>query len=214
MDIINHLAQSYADLFSSSESPELAMINQETMETHLKAHMLSGKIQGQFLGFISSMLQPKYILEIGSFTGYSAICLLKGLQKDGQLHTIEIREEDANIAEANFVKYNANKQVTLHRGNALDIIEKLPHQWDLVFIDADKTAYINYYELLVPRLSENGFILADNVFFHGEVLEQNIKGKNAKAIHAFNEHVQNDPRTEQVIITIRDGISLIKKKTT
>ncbi len=212
MEIINQLAESYADLFSSPESPELAAINQETMETHPKAHMLSGKIQGQFLSFICSMLQPKYILEIGSFTGYSAICLLKGLQKDGHLHTIEIREEDANTAEANFMKYNANKQVTLHRGNALDIIEKLPYQWDLVFIDADKTAYINYYELLVPRLSEKGFILADNVLFHGEVLEQHITGKNAKAIHAFNEHVQNDPRTEQVIITIRDGISLIKLK--
>lgn len=214
MEIINQLAQSYADLFTSSESPELASINQETMEAHPKAHMLSGKTQGQFLSFISCMLQPKYILEIGSFTGYSAICLLKGLKNDGHLHTIEIREEDANTAEANFVKYNANKQVTLHRGNALDIIEKLPYQWDLVFIDADKTAYINYYELLVPRLSEKGFILADNVLFHGEVLEQNITGKNAKAIHAFNEHVQNDPRTEQVIITIRDGISLIKKKNT
>ncbi len=212
MEIINQLAESYADLFSSPESPELATINQETMETHPKAHMLSGKIQGQFLSFISSMLQPKYILEIGSFTGYSAICLLKGLQKEGHLHTIEIREEDANTAEANFVKYNANKQVTLHRGNALDIIEKLPYKWDLVFIDADKTAYINYYELLVPRLSEKGFILADNVLFHGEVLEKHITGKNAKAIHAFNEHVQNDPRTEQVIITIRDGISLIKLK--
>ncbi len=212
MEIINHLAESYADIFSSPESPELANINQETMETHPKAHMLSGKIQGHFLSFISSMLQPKYILEIGSFTGYSAICLLKGIQEEGHLHTIEIREEDANTAEANFMKYNANKQVTLHRGNALDIIEKLPYQWDLVFIDADKTAYINYYELLVPRLSEKGFILADNVLFHGEVLEQNITGKNAKAIHAFNEHVQNDPRTEQVIITMRDGISLIKLK--
>lgn len=212
MEIVNHLAASYADLFSSLEAPEMATINQETKETHPKAHMLSGKMQGQFLSFISSMLQPKYVLEIGTFTGYSALCLLKGLRKDGQIHTIEIREEDANTAEANFVKYNANKQVTLHRGNALDIIEKLPYQWDLVFIDADKTAYIDYYELLVPRLSERGYMLADNVLFHGEVLEQNITGKNAKAIHAFNEHVQNDPRTEQVIITIRDGISLIKKK--
>jgi caffeoyl-CoA O-methyltransferase len=212
MEIINQLAQSYADLFTSSESPELATINQETMAAHPKAHMLSGKTQGQFLGFISSMLQPKYILEIGSFTGYSAICLLKGLKKDGHLHTIEIREEDANTAEANFIKYNANKQVTLHRGNALDLIEKLPFKWDLVFIDADKTGYINYYELLVPRLSERGILLVDNVLFHGEVLSPTITGKNAKAIHAFNEHVKKDPRTEQVMLTVRDGISLIKKK--
>jgi predicted O-methyltransferase YrrM len=158
------------------------------------------------------MVQPKYILEIGSFTGYSALCLLKGIQKDGQLHTIEIREEDANTAAANFMKFDANKQVTLHRGNAIDIIKELPFKWDLVFIDADKTGYINYYEMLVPNLSDRGIILADNVLFHGEVLEQNISGKNAKAIHAFNEHVNNDPRTEQVMLTIRDGITLIKKK--
>jgi predicted O-methyltransferase YrrM len=212
MDMINQLAQSYADLYTSPASPELTIINQETLDSHPKAHMLSGKIQGQFLGFISNMVQPKYILEIGSFTGYSALCLLKGIQKDGQLHTIEIREEDANTAAANFMKFDANKQVTLHRGNAIDIIKELPFKWDLVFIDADKTGYINYYEMLVPNLSDRGIILADNVLFHGEVLEQNISGKNAKAIHAFNEHVNNDPRTEQVMLTIRDGITLIKKK--
>jgi predicted O-methyltransferase YrrM len=212
MDMINQLAQSYADLYTSPASPELTIINQETLDSHPKAHMLSGKIQGQFLGFISNMVQPKYILEIGSFTGYSALCLLKGIQKDGQLHTIEIREEDANTAAANFMKFDANKQVTLHRGNALDIIKQLPFKWDLVFIDADKTGYINYYEMLVPNLSDKGIIVADNVLFHGEVLEQNISGKNAKAIHAFNEHVNNDPRTEQVMLTIRDGITLIKKK--
>ncbi len=210
--MINQLAQSYADLYTSPASPELTIINQETLDSHPKAHMLSGKIQGQFLGFISNMVQPKYILEIGSFTGYSALCLLKGIQKDGQLHTIEIREEDANTAAANFMKFDANKQVTLHRGNAIDIIKELPFKWDLVFIDADKTGYINYYEMLVPNLSDRGIILADNVLFHGEVLEQNISGKNAKAIHAFNEHVNNDPRTEQVMLTIRDGITLIKKK--
>jgi predicted O-methyltransferase YrrM len=212
MDMINQLAQSYADLYTSPASPELTIINQETLDSHPKAHMLSGKIQGQFLAFISNMVQPKYILEIGSFTGYSALCLLKGIQKDGQLHTIEIREEDANTAAANFMKFDANKQVTLHRGNAIDIIKELPFKWDLVFIDADKTGYINYYEMLVPNLSDRGIILADNVLFHGEVLEQNISGKNAKAIHAFNEHVNNDPRTEQVMLTIRDGITLIKKK--
>jgi caffeoyl-CoA O-methyltransferase len=212
MDMINQLAQSYADLYTSPASPELTIINQETLDSHPKAHMLSGKIQGQFLAFISNMVQPKYILEIGTFTGYSALCLLNGLQKGGELHTIELRETDANTAAANFMKFDVNKQVTLHRGNALDIIKQLPFKWDLVFIDADKTGYINYYEMLVPNLSDKGIIVADNVLFHGEVLEQNISGKNAKAIHAFNEHVNNDPRTEQVMLTIRDGITLIKKK--
>jgi predicted O-methyltransferase YrrM len=213
MDFINHLAEEYVNHFSSPESIELAEINKHTNETHPKAHMLSGKVQGLFLQFISSILQPKYILEIGTFTGYSALCLAEGLQKEGELHTIELREEDAAIAKANFSKSYNNKQVTLHLGNALDIIETLPYQWDLVFIDADKTAYIEYYELLVPRLSNKGIILADNVLFHGQVLEDQVSGKNAKAIQLFNEHVMNDPRTEQVLLTIRDGISLIRKKT-
>ena len=106
----------------------------------------------------------------------------------------------------------ANKQITLHLGNAREIIPGLPFKWDLVFIDADKTSYIDYYEMVLPVLSERGFIIADNVLFHGQVLEDPLKGKNAKAIHAFNEHVQNDPRTEQVMLSIRDGISIIKKR--
>ncbi len=213
MDIINILAEDYINHFSSPESKELAEINQQTYATHPKAHMLSGKVQGLFLQFISKILQPKYILEIGTFTGYSALCLVEGLQKNGELHTIELREDDAATAKANFSKSYNNKQVTLHCGNALDIIQILPYQWDLVFIDADKTNYIAYYELLVPRLSSNGIILADNVLFHGQVLESSITGKNAKAIHLFNQHVMNDPRTEQVLLTVRDGISLIRKKT-
>ena len=153
MEIINQLAEDYVNQFSSPESKELAEINRQTYATHPKAHMLSGKVQGLFLQFISTILQPKYILEIGSFTGYSALCLSEGLQHDGEIHTIELREEDAETAAANFSKYNKNKQVTLHRGNALTIIETLPYEWDLIFIDADKTAYVEYYELLVPRLS-------------------------------------------------------------
>ncbi len=212
MNFINQLAEEYANKFSSTESTDLAEINLQTYATHPKAHMLSGKVQGLLLQFISTMLQPKYILEIGTFTGYSALCLAEGLQNDGELHTIELREDDAASAKANFSKSYKNKQVTLHIGNAVDIIETLPFEWDLIFIDADKTAYIEYYELLVPRLSNKGIILADNVLFHGQVLENPISGKNAKAIHLFNEHVLNDPRTEQVLLTIRDGISLIRKK--
>lgn len=212
MEFLHQLAEAYADQFTSPESDLLAEVNEQTRLQHPKAHMLSGKVQGQFLRFISCLQHPRYILEIGTFTGYSALCLAEGLTPDGMLHTIEIREEDARTAEVNFSKFNQNKQVTLHRGNALEIIDSLPFQWDLVFIDADKTGYINYYEKLVPRLSERGIILADNVLFHGQVLEEPVSGKNALAIHAFNEHVKNDPRTEQVILTIRDGISFIKRK--
>ncbi len=212
MELINHLAEAYAARFTSAEDELLSQINKHTMETHAQPHMLSGHVQGKFLSFISTILNPTYVLEIGTFTGYSAICLAEGLENNGELHTIELREEDAATSRGNFSKSKRNKQIHLHFGNAKEIIPALPYTWDLVFIDADKTAYIDYYELVVPRLSDKGIILADNTLFHGEVLQEPVTGKNAKAIHAFSEHVKNDPRTEQVLLTIRDGITLIKKK--
>ncbi len=128
------------------------------------------------------------------------------------MHTIEIRKEDADISKNYFSKSLYDKQIILHEGNALEIIPALDETWDLIFIDADKVNYINYYELTLPRLKKGGFLLADNVLFHGEVLEENISGKNAKAIHAFNEHIINDERVQQVMMTVRDGIMLIQKK--
>lgn len=212
MDIITPLAEAYALRYTTAEEDLLQQINEHTMQTHPQAQMLSGQVQGKFLGFISTILRPRYVLEIGTFTGYSALYLAQGLREDGELHTIELRDEDALTAKANFGKSKKNQQLHLHTGNALDIIPQLDRPWDLVFIDADKTGYIDYYELVVPRLSGRGIILADNVLFHGQVLEEPVSGKNAKAIQAFNEHVKNDPRTEQVLLTIRDGLLLIKKK--
>lgn len=211
MDLINPLVEAYAARYTSPEDALLAAVNRQTMEHHPMAHMLSGHVQGKFLSFISTILRPKYVLEIGTFTGYSAICMAEGLESGGELHTIELRGEDGATASANFSKSERNKQIHLHVGNAKDIIPQLQYLWDLVFIDADKVSYIDYYELAVPRLSKSGIIIADNMLFHGEVLDQPVTGKNAKAIHAFNEHVKNDPRTEQVFVTIRDGIMLIKK---
>ncbi|MBX9892228.1 MAG: O-methyltransferase [Chitinophagaceae bacterium] len=212
MELVNLLAEAYADSHTSPDEGLLQEIADQTNASHPHAHMLSGHVQGRLLSFLSRLLQPRTILEIGTFTGYSALCLAEGLHAEGQLHTIEIRESDALQAQENFHKSNAGKQVTLHTGNALEIIPALPFSWDLVFIDADKTAYIDYYEMVVPRLSEKGMIIADNVLFHGQVLEPEIKGKNAKAIHAFNAHVAADNRTEQVLLTVRDGLMLIKKK--
>ena len=212
MDLIIPHAESYASLFTSPESDLLQEINRETKEHHPLYHMLSGHVQGRFLSFISSLCKPRYILEIGTFTGYSALCLSEGLSANGELHTIELREADAAISRANFSKSDRNKQIHLHLGNAREIIPELDKPWNLVFIDADKTAYIDYYEMVVPQLQPGGIILADNVFFHGEVLQETISGKNAKAIQAFNEHVKNDKRTEQVLVTIRDGVLMIKKK--
>jgi caffeoyl-CoA O-methyltransferase len=210
--IVNRDADSYAERFSTSEDDVLTQVHKNTIQDHPHAHMLSGPIQGKFLEFISNILQPTYVLEIGTFTGYSAICLAKGIKEGGQLHTIELREEDAATARKNFAFAKMDNLITLHRGNALDIIPTLSHTWDLVFLDADKAGYIDYYEMVLPRLSSSGVIVADNVLFHGQVLQEPIKGKNAKAIHAFNQHVASDDRVEQVMLTLRDGLLLIKKK--
>ena len=212
MELISPLIEKYIAQFTSPESIELAEVNKDTAAKHPLAHMISGHVQGQFLSMICAMLKPKYVLEIGTFTGYSALCMQRYLPKDGMIHTIEIRPEDGATAAENFSKLNANKQITLHIGDAKEIISQLPYQWDLVFIDADKTGYINYYEMVVPLLAKDGIIIADNVLFHGQVLEEPLKGKNAKAVHAFNQHVQQDPRTEQVMLSIRDGLTIIKKK--
>lgn len=211
-EIISSSAENYAALYTSPESSVLHTINQDTVKNHPQAQMLSGHVQGRFLSFLSKMMQPKYVLEIGTFTGYSALCLAEGMAADGQLHTIEIRQEDAETALKNFKAAQKNNIITLHVGYAKEIIPTLPYPWDLVFIDADKVSYVEYYELVLEKLSKKGVIIADNVLFHGQVLEAPIKGKNAIAIDLFNKHVADDPRSEQVALTIRDGLLLIKKK--
>lgn len=210
MELINKKAEDYAQNFSSKEDELLAEIATLTNQ-HPHAQMLSGHVQGKILETISCLLQPKKILEIGTFTGYSALCFAKGLHRDGVLHTIELREEDAATARSFFSKSLYNNKIVLHVANALELIPTLHEDWDIVFIDADKVSYIDYYELTLPHVKQNGLIIADNVLFHSEVLEKSVKGKNAKAIHAFNEHVANDKRVEQVMLTVRDGLMLIRK---
>jgi len=209
--LVNILAEEYVDTFSMEEDALIKEVNEYTMQHHAHAHMLSGKVQGDFLIIISRLLQPKRILEIGTFTGYSALCLAKGLQEDGKLYTIEVREEDAAIANGYFNRSSQKEQLHLLTGDAKAIIPTLNETWDIAFIDADKSGYIEYYELILPFIKINGIIIADNVLFHGQVLDQEITGKNAKAIHAFNQHVKNDTRTEQVLLTVRDGLSIIRK---
>lgn len=211
-EIISEKVSAYATSFSEPTDQLLQEIEQFTLNNHAHSNMLSGPLQGKFLEMFSKLIKPRYILEVGTFMGYSALCLAKGLQPDGHLHTIELREEDATIAQNYFTKSSHTNQIILHRGNALDIIPKLNFSWDLIFIDADKTNYINYYELTLPRLKNGGVILADNVLFHGEVLEKKITGKNALAINEFNEHVAKDNRVQQVVLTVRDGLMMIIKK--
>ncbi|MDZ4795068.1 MAG: O-methyltransferase [Bacteroidota bacterium] len=211
MDLIHPSVQQYAEKYSSPEDALLKEVNDYTMQNHPESVMLSGHLQGKLLEMISCMIQPRRILEIGTFTGYSGLCLAKGLTSDGQLHTIELRETDAARAKSYFSRSSFADKIILHTGNALDIIPELDETWDLVFIDADKPAYIEYFNLVLPRLRKNGFILADNIFFHGQVLEADVKGKSAKAIQAFNGLINERKDIEKCVLTIRDGLYLIRK---
>jgi caffeoyl-CoA O-methyltransferase len=212
VEMIHPMGAAYAERFSREQSPLLEEIELFTGEHHAQAHMLSGRAQGAFLSFISRLLRPRRILEIGTFTGYSALCLAEGLAEDGTVHTIECRAGDAALARAYFDRSFWKDRISLHEGNALDILPGLDETWDLVFIDADKVNYTRYYEAVLPAVRSGGAILADNVLFHGRVLEEPVKGKNARALQAFNEHVQKDTRVMQVLVPLRDGMLCIYKK--
>jgi predicted O-methyltransferase YrrM len=212
MELVNELSEKYTAAYSSNEEALVQSVNEYTMQHHPHAHMLSGKVQGQFLSSISQLLQPRRILEVGTFTGYSALCLAQGLPPDGLLYTLELRNADAVTAQQYFDQSTYKEQLKLLVGDAKAIIPTLNETWDIVFIDADKTGYIDYYELILPNMRPNGLMIADNILFHGQVLEPEITGKNAKAIHAFNEHVKHDDRVQQVLLTVRDGLSFIRKK--
>jgi caffeoyl-CoA O-methyltransferase len=211
LEVIHPLGAAYAERFSSKESPLLQEIALFTRTHHAHAHMLSGQAQGAFLSVISKLLRPRRVLEIGTFTGYSALCLAEGLAADGLLHTLEVRPEEAEIARGFFARSPYKDRILVHEGNALDILPGLGETWDLVFIDADKTGYIAYYEAVMPYLREGGAVLADNVLFHGEVLSTPVTGKSAKAIQAFNEHVAADPRVTHALVPLRDGMMCIVK---
>jgi len=211
MDLINPLAMLYAEKYSPQADPLLNEIEAKT-RLHPHGQMLSGSLQGKFLEMISRLLNPTYILEIGTFLGYSALCLVKGLKPGGELHTIELDAETAAAASENFKNSKTGNKIILHTGNALELLKTLNKPWDLVFIDADKTGYADYYHALVPGLKSGGLMMADNVLFHGQVLEEVVKGKSAKAIQAFNDMVMADQRVEKMMLTLRDGVYLIRKK--
>ena len=211
MELVNPLAEAYAVKYTTGDDDLLMEIAGFTYANHPKSHMLSGHLQGRLLQMISYMIRPRRILEIGTFTGYSALCLAKGLAEDGLLHTIDIREEDASRARSYFERSFFKEQIILHVGDALEIVGELDENWDLVFIDADKENYIHYFNLVLPKLRPKGFILADNVLFHGQVLEKEIKGKNAKAIQAFNDFVAERRDIERLLLPVRDGLYVIRK---
>ena len=212
MELINPAVQEYAEKFSSPEDALLHEVAVYTIANHPEHHMLSGHLQGKFLEMASMMIGPRRILEIGTFTGYSALCLAKGLTDDGLLHTIELRENDAATAKGFFDRSIYKEKISLHTGDAKKIVSMLEETFDLVFIDADKPGYIEYFNLVFPKVKKNGFIFADNIFFHGQVIETEGTGKNAKAIKAFNEFINSRTDIEKMILTLRDGLYLIRKK--
>lgn len=183
-------------------------------QTHIRfinPNMASGHLQGKFLEFISHMIRPEYILEIGTFTGYSAICLAKGLQVGGKLITIEINDEITDFAASYFRRAGVESKITQLTGNALKIIASLDQQFDLVFIDADKREYCDYYRLVIGKVRKGGFILADNVLWGGQVSDKDTKDQQARGIIEFNEMIRNEKNIEDVIIPLRDGLMLIRK---
>ena len=212
MQLLEPLAEAYAERFTTPVDALIEEVAATTETTHPHANMMSSRLQGKFLEIFSILQSPSKILEVGTFVGFSGLCLAKGLKEGGKLHTIELREEDARTARQYFDRSKYGEKIILHTGNALNIIPQLQEKWDMVFIDADKTGYVDYYDLILPDVKSGGVILADNVFFHGEVLRDPLKGKNAIAISRFNEHVKNDERVEHVLIPIRDGLMLIRKK--
>lgn len=201
----------YAEQHTTPESPVLQELNRETYLKVLVPQMLSGHLQGAALQMLSQMIRPKTILEIGTFTGYSAICLAQGLQEEGCLHTMDINEELADMQQRYFQKANLQSKIKQYIGNALDIIPTIDATFDLVFIDADKINYSNYYHLVFDQLATGGVIIVDNVLWSGKVL-QDKKDEDTQAIADFNRLVQEDDRVTNVLFPIRDGMMLIRKK--
>ena len=198
---------------SDPEDPLLAELNRETNLKVLRPRMLSGHLQGKILEMISKMIQPQKILEIGTYTGYSAICLAKGLKNSGALHTIELNDELEQFIRKYFKKAGLENQINLHIGNALEMIPKINESFDLVFIDGDKREYLKYYQSVFEYVYPGGFILADNVLWSGKVIKQELPDDEyTKGIIEFNEWIKNDHRVEKVILPLRDGLTLIRKK--
>jgi len=205
--------EAYAARYTSPESALLQQIAAYTQAHTSRPGMMSGHVQGALLQMISRMIRPRYVLEIGTFTGYSAVCLAAGLQPGGYVITIDRDEKLHQQFKERLEKAGLSDKILLKTGNALDIIPTLTETFDLVFIDADKENYIRYYELVLDRVKPDGFVLADNVLFHGEVLlPEDQQSKSAQAIQRFNAHVAQDTCVEHVLLTVRDGLMLIRKK--
>ncbi|MDA8768721.1 O-methyltransferase, partial [Winogradskyella sp.] len=197
---------------SETEPKLLQQLTRETYQKILQPIMLSGPYQGRVLSMISKLKSPENIIELGTFTGYSTLCLAEGLAKEGTIHTIDINEELEDFQRKYFDKSSYGEQIIQHVGNALEIIPKINVMFDLVFIDADKPNYSNYFHLIIDKLNSGGIILSDNVLWHGKVIEKlDPKDKSTKAVLDYNILLKNDPRIETVVLPIRDGLTISRK---
>ena len=213
MDFLDEKIEAFVEQHSSPESELLQKINRETWAKVLQPRMLSGHLQGRVLSMLSHMIQPKRILEIGTYTGYAALCLAEGLTADGELHTIDVNEELEDYIKSNFQQSSHSKQLHFYLGNALEIIPTLKHDWDMVFIDADKENYNNYYKLLIDQMKSGSYLIADNVLWSGKVIEAYDQlDEETKALVDYSKMVQADDRVENVLFPIRDGLQIARRK--
>lgn len=209
MHFISEELEDYIEKHSQAEPPLLAQLNKETYQKVLLPRMLSGHFQGRVLSMLSKLIRPKNILEIGTYTGYATLCLCEGMQKDGQLHTIDIKEELVDFQRKYFDQSGWGTQIVQHLGEGTAVIPTLDLKFDLVFIDADKENYLNYYELIVPKMNSGGIILSDNVLWSGKVLEPlHPNDLSTKILLEYNELLRNDSRVETVLLPIRDGLTV------
>lgn len=209
---MHFLSEALEEYIRKHSEPEPEILRELTRETHLKVvrpRMLTGHFQGRVLSILSKIIHPKNILEIGTYTGYSAICLAEGIQKEGQLHTIDINEELGDIQKKYFVKSGFDPQIVQHIGDAKDIIPKLALHFDLVFIDAEKKDYPVYFELVMDKMKSGSILLSDNVLWSGKVIEPlEKKDKVTPLLLDYNKKLKEDPRIETVLLPIRDGLTL------
>lgn len=213
MEFIEKEIEDYALNHTKPESELLKKINRETHAKIMMPRMLSGHLQGRLLSMFSNMIKPDYILEIGTYTGYSALCLAEGLSEKGKIITIDINEEIEKFVRSFFEQSEYKNKIDYQIGNALDIIPNINHELDLVFIDADKENYTTYYDLIFDKVKKGGYIIADNVLWSGKVLMDDSKlDKDTKAIKAFNDKIQQDDRVENILLPVRDGLMICRKK--
>lgn len=211
MEFLPEDLHKYVEDHTEPESDLLKQINRETHLHVLRPRMLSGHLQGRVLSMLSHMIKPKYVLEIGTYTGYAALCMAEGLLKNGKLITIDRNAELSIRTKAYFAKSEYSNQIEMKVGDATEIIPTLSYEWDMIFIDADKENYKNYFDLVVDQTRSGGFIIADNVLWSGKVFDKKENDIDTKAIRTFNEHVHKDERVQNVLFPIRDGLMILRK---